>query len=161
MHPDGLEPPTYSSVDCRSIQLSYGCFPSRTWTIGHRLVLARLKSEFIQKSVPRLELALPMRLPVRGSDPKFRSICLTPITRLFQKAIPSSRESQNFRAEAQSKDRSLRRRDPVRGQASRPRSLASRLFCFANASGNHRCRRRHPRQPRHPQRHQRQVRPRP
>jgi hypothetical protein len=45
LHPDGLEPPTYSSVDCRSIQLSYGCFLLRTWTIGYNGVLARLKSE--------------------------------------------------------------------------------------------------------------------
>ena len=26
LHPTGIEPITYSSVDCRSIQLSYGCF---------------------------------------------------------------------------------------------------------------------------------------
>ena len=42
MHPTRLERVTYSSVDCRSIQLSYGCFP-RTLTIGHNLFLAREK----------------------------------------------------------------------------------------------------------------------
>jgi hypothetical protein len=46
MHPTRLERVTYSSVDCRSIQLSYGCFP-RTLTIGHNLFLAR------EKGVPR------------------------------------------------------------------------------------------------------------
>jgi hypothetical protein len=45
MHPDGFEPPTYSSVDCRSIQLSYGCFLLRTLSIWHNPVLARPKSE--------------------------------------------------------------------------------------------------------------------
>ena len=44
VHPDGLEPPTYSSVDCRSIQLSYGCLPLRRLTIWHNLFLARPKT---------------------------------------------------------------------------------------------------------------------
>jgi hypothetical protein len=67
-----------------------------------------------QKERLRLELALPMRLPVRGSDPKFRLICLMPTTRLFEKAIPSALGSQTSRrAWPRSEVRSLRRRDPV------------------------------------------------
>ncbi len=45
MHPDGLEPPTYSSVDCRSIQLSYGCFLSRTRPYGTVRVWQAQKKE--------------------------------------------------------------------------------------------------------------------
>jgi hypothetical protein len=44
LHPDGFEPPTYSSVDCRSIQLSYGCFSIADVTIWHNPVLARRKT---------------------------------------------------------------------------------------------------------------------
>ena len=36
------------------------------------LVEQQASGKVIQMSVPGLELALPMRLPVRGSDPKFR-----------------------------------------------------------------------------------------
>ena len=152
MHPDGLEPPTYSSVDCRSIQLSYGCFLLRTWTIGYNLVLARLKSEYWSNNRLRgrqpeerlcaLSFALPMGLPVRGSDPRLRLICLMPTTRLLEKAMLSDVPSQNSRrAGSRSEVRSLGRRDPVCGMWSRRPSLASRLFCFANAIANPRGRR--------------------
>jgi len=108
----------------------------------------------IQKIVPGLELALPMRFPIRGSDQKFRFICLIPNTLVFQKAIPSRVQSQNSPpAGPRSKVRSYRRR----GNGSRQPSSAPPLFCFANAIGNHRYRRQHPRQPPHLQRHQYRI----
>jgi hypothetical protein len=94
--------------------------------------------QVIQKN-PRPELDLPMRLPARGSDRKFRAICLMPITRLFEHAIPSSRESRNPRpGKPQPRERSLMRRNPVRGHASRLPFFASRPFCYANTIANHR-----------------------
>ena len=108
----------------------------------------------IQKIVPGLELALPMRLPVRGSDQKFRFICLMSNTLILEKAIPSRVQSQNSpAARPRSKVHSFRRR----GNGSRQPSSAPSLFCFANAIGNHRYRRQHPRQPQHLQRHQYRV----
>jgi hypothetical protein len=118
------------------------------------LVEQPASGKVIQKIVPGLELALPMRLPVRGSDQKFRFICLMSNTLIFEKASPFRAQSQNSPpARPRSKVHSFRRR----GNGSRQLSSAPPLFCFVNAIGNHRYRRQHPRQPQHLQRHQYRV----
>src|SRR6476659_5726893 len=105
MHPTGIEPITYSSVDCRSIQLSYGCFLPRSLTICNKPVLARLNLSifdavhscgavapegFLKLRPPRLErsnLTLPTGFCARGNA---KSQCILP-TRTVR--LPATRIS--------------------------------------------------------------------
>jgi hypothetical protein len=133
MHPDGLEPPTYSSVDCRSIQLSYGCFSIAD--MDHR----------IQPGFGKAKIQAPAKLPPsvaestgashglsllsQGGCPyevvigSSGSICLMQITQLSEETPPSHRESlSSRRAEAGSGGQWFRSHGLLRGHASRPPS---------------------------------------